>query len=452
MTVGEALDRVADQELHSVRVVFTDQHGHLRGKTMAASVMASAFERGIGVPASLLHKDTGNTYAVRVWEPTGDATLDGLVGAPNIVMRPDPATLRVLPWVDGTGIVLADLTTTDGRPIPHSTRGLCRRAVDELGARGLGYMAGLELELHLFRVAGDGALEHTHPGWDLLGEDALDRIEPAVEPIRRGLTALGFTPMTIEAELGPSQIELTFAPTTGLAVADQAVLVRSAIRHLARRNGHRATFMSRPRLDDDAFPSGWHLHQSLVDAADGGNLFRPGPGDELLSPLGRNFVAGLLANAPASCLLTTPTVTGYKRYRPHAVTPDRITWSREHRGAMLRVIGGPDDPATRVENRAGDPAANPYLYVASQIWSGLDGIECGRQPPPPALDPYDVGSGDRLPRSLGEALMAFETSDLYRRVLGADVAAYLATLKRSEWRRFCSAVTDWEQREYFPQF
>lgn len=454
--------------IHSVRAVFTDQHGHLRGKTVSAAALPNVVERGIGVPGSLLHKDTGNTYAVDLWKPTGDATLDALVGARNIILRPDPATFRTLPWAPGSAIVLCDIETESGASIAHSPRTICARALDRLESHGLGFVAGLELEFHLYARADDGTLTHTHPGWDLLGEEALDRIEPVVEPIRAGLTAMGLAPSTIEAELGPSQIEMTFAPATGLDIADQAVLVRAAIRNMARRSGHHATFMSRPSIGDASFPSGWHLHQSLVDldavtsgAGSGGtgssgarsggsgpSRFMPGPNDELLAPLGRQWVAGLLHHAPAACLLTTPTVTGYKRYRPRAVTPDRISWSKEHRGAMLRVVGGPGDAGTRVENRAGDPAANPYLLVASQVLSGLDGIDNQRTPPPPTDSPYEADGGEHLPRSLGEAIDHFDSSAMFRAALGDDVVDYLLTLKRSEWHRFCAAVTDWEQHEY----
>jgi glutamine synthetase len=459
------LDLIAEAGVHSVRVVFTDQHGALRGKSISAAAMPAALERGIGVPASLLHKDTGGVYAIDLWKPTGDATLDALVGARNIVMRPDPDTVKLLPWAEGTAVVLSDLESVDGEPIRHSTRQICAEATNRLHDRGLAFVAGLELEFHLYRVAGNGRLEQTHAGWDLLGEETLDIIEPAVEPIRRGLTALGIPPTTIEVELGPSQVEMTFAPAVGLAVADQAVLVRSAIRQIARRHGHRASFMCRPKVGTTSFPSGWHLHQSLVDRADptGTSLFVPPDDSRLLSDLGRRYVAGLLAHAAASCMLTTPTITGYRRYRPNAIAPDRVSWSREHRGAMLRVVGGPGDRATRVENRIGDPAANPYLYIASQVLSGLDGIEAGLEPPAPTESPYEPTGGDLLPRSLGEAIDAFGRSGFYRRALGDDVVAYLTTLKQSEWKRFEDRrqptwrqdprkVTDWEQREYFGQF
>jgi glutamine synthetase len=147
-------------------------------------------------------------------------------------------------------------------------------------------------------------------------------------------------------------------------------------------------------------------------------------------------------------MLTTPTINGYKRYRPHAVAPDRVAWSRQHRGAMVRVIGEAGEPATHLENRVGDPAANPHLYVAAQLVCGVDGLRRRLEPPPATLSPYEEAAGPLLPRSLGEAIAAFEASSLYRSVWGAEVVDYLLTVKRSEWNRFQSAVTDWELREY----
>jgi glutamine synthetase len=348
--------------------------------------------------------------------------------------------------------MLCDLYTTDAEPVALSTRQLLRGVLADLdAATGLRLRAGLELELHLYRPAAvPGAKpEPLHPGWDLLGEPHADLVEPHVEPIRAALAAIGHEPRSIEIELGPGQLELTFAACDGMAAADQAVLVRSTIRQVARRNGLHATFMSRPGVGD-AFPSGWHLHQSLV-GADGANAFAGG-GRHGLSPLAEQWLAGLQAHAEPSCLLTTPTVTGYKRYRPQSVAPDRITWSVEHRGAMLRLVGGPAAASTHVENRVGDPAANPYLYLASQVVSGLDGIRSSLAPGPPDDSPYDADAGRRLPRSLLEAIVAFEASPLYRRAFGDEVVGYLATLARSSWDRFAAHVTDWEQREYFELF
>lgn len=430
-------------ELHSIRVCFADQHGLLHAKTLPAERWPELAAEGVAMPASLLAKDTGGTYAVGLWAPSGLPTLDALLGAQDLILRPDPATLRLLPWAPGTAWVLSDLELVDGTPIGLCSRRLCRQATDALAALGARLLVGLELELHLFDEV-DGA--PIHPGWELLGERHADLVHDRMEPIRQGLRALGLPPRSIEVELGPGQIELSFAPTEALQAADDAVLVRTAVHQLARRNGMRASFQCRP--SGSSFPSGWHLHQSLIDLA-GVPLFpAAGSGGALLSDLGRHWLGGLLAHAASSCLLTTPTVNGYKRYRPNSVAPDRVAWSRQHRGAMVRLIGGGPDPATHLENRIADPAANPYLAIASQLVAGLDGLHRSLEPPPITASPYHRDAGPLLPRSLGEAIDAFEAAELYRRVWGEELVAYLLTIKRSEWSRFLTAVTDWEQREY----
>ena len=453
---SDAAARVEDQVrslgLRSVRVSFADQHGLLHGKVLDAAQIPHALRNGVSFPGSLLTKDTGRHYAFKLWEPDGGPTLASVMGARDMLMVPDPTTFRVLPWLEGTGWLLSDLYSVEGAPIELSTRRICGEAHRKLTDRGLRLRAGLEIEFHLYSVdEASGEHQRIHEGWDLLAESYSDQIEPLLEPIQRHLTELGLPPRTIETEQGPSQVELTFLPADGIELADQAVLIRAAVKQVARRHGLHATFMSRPGRDD-TFPSGWHIHQSIVSVDDGRNQFAPTVPGETLSKMATHYLGGLLDHAPESCLLTTPTITGYKRYQPYKVAPDRIVWSRQHRGAMLRVIDEPPGAATRIENRAGDPAANPYLYLTSQILSGLDGIDSRIEAPPPTEMPYEAEAGPLLPRTLGEAIEAFDRSGFYRNTLGDEIVDYLVTLRRSEWTRFQAAVTDWEQREYYDTF
>jgi glutamine synthetase len=199
------------------------------------------------------------------------------------------------------------------------------------------------------------------------------------------------------------------------------------------------------------------LHQSLVDAG-GHNALA---GKEFLSSLGESWLAGLLEHAVAATVFATPTVNGYRRYRPNSLAPDRASWGFDHRGAMIRVLGGKEDPATRFENRLGEPAANPYLYIASQIVCGLDGVERKLAPRPRDDEPY---SAERplLPTSLGQALDALQASALFRRQFGEVFVDYYLKLMRSELGRYQQWVaehrvpetepTDWEQDEYFDFF
>jgi glutamine synthetase len=208
--------------------------------------------------------------------------------------------------------------------------------------------------------------------------------------------------------------------------------------------------MCRPRIPN-VMSSGWHLHQSLKDRRSGVNAFMPARTGELLSDTGRHFLAGLLRHARAGAVFTTPTLNGYKRFRPHSLAPDRAIWGHDNRGVMVRVLGGAGDPATRLENRVGEPAANPYLYVASQVLAGLDGLERRLDPGPSADAPYDA-KAELLPKSLAEATAALRGDAFFREALGAGFVDYLLTIKEAEIARFQAEVTEWEQREYFEMF
>jgi glutamine synthetase len=262
--------------------------------------------------------------------------------------------------------------------------------------------------------------------------------------------ALGLPLRSVECEYGPSQCELTFGAQAGLEPADTMVLVRSAVKQICRRHGLHATFMCRPRIPN-VMSSGWHLHQSLRDRRTGANAFVPGKAGELLSDAGRHFLAGLLVHARAGALLSTPTLNGYKRFRPHSLAPDRAVWGHDNRGVLVRVLGGAGDPATRLENRIGEPAANPYLYMASQVLAGLDGLERRLDPGPSSDTPYEA-KAERLPASLAEAVAALRADAFFREQLGGGFVDYLCTIKDAEIARFQAEVTEWEQREYFEMF
>jgi glutamine synthetase len=459
---ARSLRKIAEEKkLETIRLSFADQHGLLRGKTLIASEALASLESGVGVTTSLLAKDTSHKTVFPVFTAGGGFGLKEMEGAADALMVPDPITFRVLPWSPGTGWVLCDIHFGNGKPVPFSTRQLYRSVVNRLGERGYDFIAGLEVEFHLFKLddphmAAEDAGQPGRPpsvsllthGYQYLSEQRFDQIEPIVDILRRDILALGLPLRSVEVEFGPSQCEFTFAPRKGVEPADNMVLFRSAVKQIARRHGYHATFMCRPKLAN-LFASGWHLHQSLVSRASGENVFMAK--DELLSPFASNYLAGLLAHARASTVFTTPTINGYKRYRTFSLAPDRAIWARDNRGVMIRVLGGAGDPATRLENRIGEPAANPYLYMASQILSGLDGVDRKLDPGPSADTPYETRA-DFLPKSLHEAVSALDADPFFREALGAGFVDYYVHIKKMEIERFQAEVSDWEHREYFEMF
>jgi glutamine synthetase len=258
------------------------------------------------------------------------------------------------------------------------------------------------------------------------------------------LQGLGLPLRSLEVEFGPSQIEVTFGTSTGMQPADLMLLFRNATKQIFAREGYLASFMCRPQMPHVA-SSGWHLHHSIEDAGTGRNLF---PHTDGLSPIARGWLGGLLRHARAATAFSTPTINGYKRYQPNSMAPDHVVWAYDNRAAMVRVVGVAGDPATHLENRVGEPAANPYLYMASQIAAGLDGIVTGADPGSPADTPYSTDA-PTLPRTLLEAIAALRDSACFREAFGDTFIDYFARLKEFEIDRFLSDVTDWEQREYF---
>jgi len=451
------------QGVETVRFSFADQHGILRGKTLAAAEVDVAMKRGVTVTSTLLLKDTSHKTVFPAFTPGGGVGIAALQGAADVLMIPDVSTFRVLPWAPNTGWLLCDLQFQDGKPVPFCTRTILKNALKKL--QPYEFVSGLEVEFHVFRIldqhhrpsdAGQpgtppevepldpqAKLELLSTGYQYLTEQRYDLVAPVIELLRKDLGALGLPLRSFEIEFGPSQLELTLRPLPGLESADAMILLRSAVKQIARRHGYHATFMCRPRLPN-VMSSGWHLHQSLKQ--NGENAFVSEKQD--LSNTGRQYLAGLLAHARAACAFATPTLNGYKRYRPYSLAPDRVTWGKENRGAMLRVIGGKGDPGTRIENRIGEPAANPYLYFASQVYSGLDGIDRKLKPPPSADTPYEARA-ELLPRTLAEALAALREDAVVRKAFGKAFVEYYCTLKEAEIARFNLEVTEWEQREYF---
>ncbi len=456
---AEVIKRVEADGIRLIRLFAPDPHGLLRGKTVSARVLGAAFGSGVGIPSTLLLKDTAQNNVFPVWEEDVSFGGQSLAGVNDVICAPDPHTFRVLPWSNSEAIMVCDLVFRSGERVGISSREVLRQAEKRLADAGFTAMFGLEVEFQIFEVT-DPALEHedaTRPprpietrnltrGWQYLSETLHGETEELLDHLFQMADAFDLKPRTVEVEMGPSQFEITFDPSGPTDQADRFTLFRSMVKKLAHSRGLHASFMAKPKMPNSA-ANGWHIHQSLIEKATGRNAFTPQENGTLTQSANR-WIAGLLENAAASCVMTNPTVNGYKRFSPYQLAPNRILWGADNRGAMIRTLLYPGDHASRVENRAADSSANPYLALAGQILSGLDGLERGLEAPTEAKLAY----GDEaplLPADLLSAIEAFEQSPLYRTVLGDEFVAYLSGIKRHEWRRYTMAVSDWEQAEYF---
>ena len=471
--VERMMDLIDDRSVELVRFAWCDLHGVTRCKALTASATRRALRDGVGMVSTLMLKDTSDRTAYRVFEPGGTAGLDGFEHAGNLSLVADPESFRVLPWAPTTGWVRGQLRR-DGEVVELDTRGVLQRALARLKQAGYRLRCGLEIEFHIYRIVDTSAqldperaawpgsppgVALIHPGFNLLNEAWWDMAAEPMRIVQHTAEALGLPLLSLEIELGPSQVEAVFEATDALTAADNMVLFRSAVRQALQRAGYHATFMCRPPFPH-IMSSGWHLHQSLEHDASGTSAFvretpEPGttPDDALhtLSATGARYLAGLLEHAVATTVFCTPTINGYERFRPNALAPQSVSWGRDNRGAMLRVIGGCGDAATRIENRVGEPAANPYLYLAAQIHSGLDGIERALEPPRATDDPYAAEAGARLPASLDDALDALEADARICAAFGPAFVACLARVKRFELARHAEATdkVDFVRREYF---
>ncbi|CUH87539.1 Glutamine synthetase [Phaeobacter sp. CECT 5382] len=471
---AEILAEAQDAGLETIRVLFADQHGILRGKVLVLDAFEGLFRSGLNVPSTLLLKDTSHRTAFAVWgeggagpADTGDAETAGagfvpMRGAGDVLLLPRPETFRILPWSPHSAWILCDTVQSDGAPIRFSSSHVLRQAEAELDAQGLQAIFGLEVEFQIFERL-DAACTHSQSsmpgapvetrnltqGYQYLTETRYSDCEAVLDLIRRNAQGLGLQLRSVEIEMGPSQFEFTFAPLPAMQQADAMVMFRTMVKEVCARAGFHASFMAKPRLEN-AMANGWHLHQSLIEHTTKRNLFEPNP-DGSLSSAASGWIAGLLKHAAETSVLIAPTVNSYKRYQPFQLAPNRIQWGRDNRGAMLRGLMQPGDSASRIENRAPDSSANPYFAIAAQILAGSAGMAAGLSAPAPTTSPYEAGAA-LLPRSLGQALDAFEDSAFLRSALGVEFVSYLSQLKRAEWERYLNTVSEWEQAEYFNLF
>ena len=456
------LDQLKADGVETLRFVFPDQHGLLRGKTVLTDAAVSAFTGGLGLPSTLLLKDTAHKTVFPVWD--GDVSLGatGLNGAQDVIAVPDPGTVTMLPWSPQSRIVLCDLYDRSGAAINIAPRAILRRAMNALSEAGFAALMGLEVEFQVFERLNDGRVhaDATMPpaaietqnltqGWQYLTDARYGATEELWDELRRACGAMALGLRTIEIEMGPSQFEFTFEPADPMTQANRFVFFRTMVKELCHRRGLHASFMAKPRLPNAA-ANGWHIHQSLTEVTTGHPVFMPTDG-QTLTPQADGWIAGLLEHAAAACLLTTPTINGYKRYGPFQLAPNRVAWGRDNRGAMIRALMYPGDGASRIENRVADTTANPYFAFAAQLLSGLDGIHRTAHAPPETNTPY-ASEFPVLPASLIDAVEAFDQSAFFRAAMGDTFVDYLCHIKRAEWARYIGTVSEWEQAEYFNMF
>ncbi|MEV6318905.1 glutamine synthetase family protein [Streptomyces sp. NPDC051776] len=447
----QAYDRLrADADagrIDEVIVAVPDIQGRLQGSRLSVDhFLGEAAQDGFGACVYLLasdvEMDTGPGYAIDAWNS----------GFGDFLLRPDPATLRTLPWDDRTALVLADTEWPTGgeeprRPVEIAPRHVLRTQLDRLADRGLAAFAGTELEFLVFtdtyRDAWQRRYHDLEPATQYNVDYALQglgTLEPVVRRIRREMVRAGLTMETARAECHPGQYEIVFRYDEAMITCDHHVLFKNGAKQIAAQEGVALTFM--PKYDEGEGNS-CHVHLSLR-GTDGTPVLADPSAADGMSDLMRHFVAGQLACLPDFALLMAPNINSYKRLQPGAFAPTGITWGRDNRTCPVRVVG--TGASLRIEHRVPGGDANPYLAVAAAVAAGLHGIENRLPLPEPhaanALADPDV---PRLPTTLTEALHRWETSETAAKVFGETVVGHYAQAARTELAAFETAVTDWER-------
>ena len=436
-------------EVDTVVSAVCDMQGRLVGKRVEATFFLDhCLDHGTHFCTYLLGTDMEMTT------PDGFALMNWETGYGDFLARPDWATLRRVPWLPGTAVVLADaVVEATGDLVPVAPRSVLRRQIDRAAALGLRPMMASELEFYVLRDSYEGAHAKGFVGLEPAGwynEDyhllQATKLEPLYRRLRNEMTAAGIPIEFSKGEAAPGQHEVNIHYADALEAADRAILFKHGAKEIATQDGRALTFMAKP--DQTWTGSSSHIHVSLWDADGDRNRF-PAPGDDprAMSETMRHFLGGLIAGARELSLLVASTVNAYKRYAAASWAPVRIVWARDNRTCGFRVVG--HGPALRIENRFPGGDTNPYLAYAAVLAAGLHGIEHRIEPPAEFRgNGYTATGAPRVPRALYEAIAAFEESQIARAAFGADIVAHYHNAARVEQHAYDAAVTDWERARY----
>ncbi|MDB2407378.1 glutamine synthetase family protein [Jannaschia sp.] len=436
------LDDLRNGPYDTVLVAFVDMQGRLMGKRFTVS---NFLESGYAethccnyLLATDLEMATPDGYASTSWEQ----------GYGDFVLTPDLATLRPLPWLDGTALVLCGVSDhATHKPVPHSPREMLKAQVARAEAMGLTPMMATEIEFFLFRDSYDDIRKSGFRTLDPLVGYNQDynlfqsaREEHVMRPIRNHLVAAGVPVENSKGEAETGQEELNIRYADALTAADHHVISKQAIKEIAEQHGHAATFL--PKWRADKVGSAAHIHQSMVQKRE--NAFHNAGKPHGMSNVMGSYVAGLLKYTPDMTAFLAPYVNSYKRFLPGTFAPTKIAWSIDNRTAGYRLVGE-DTKGVRIECRIPGSDMNPYLACAAQLAAGLKGIEEGLDPPDPATgDIYGMADVPDIPHTLRAATETLRGSQMLRDAMGEDVIDHYTRACEVEQEAFDAAVTDWE--------
>ncbi len=435
---------VAEGEVDTVVLAFTDMQGRLQGKRLSAEFffdeVAEHYSEGCNYLLAVdVDMNTVDGYAMSSWA----------TGYGDFVLRPDMTTLRRMPWHEATALVIADLTWLDEAPVVASPRQILKAQIDRLAARGWTAMTGTELEFLVFRDSYEqAAAKHYRDlvpanqynvDYSILGTS---RIEPLLRKIRNGMTGAGLYVESVKGECNLGQHEIAFRYADAVTTCDNHSIYKTGAKEIAAQDGSSVTFMAKPNLREG---NSCHIHLSLRGRD--GTPVLAGDRPHGLSKIGEHFLAGQLAAMRELTLCYAPNINSYKRYVPGSFAPTSVRWGVDNRSCAMRLVG--HGHSLRVENRTPGGDVNPYLAVAAMIAAGLHGIDNELPLEPAFAGNAYTDTSSRVPETLREALELWGKSDLVRQSFGDEVTEHYGNYARVELAAYDAAVTDWELQRCF---
>jgi glutamine synthetase len=448
-----ALEEMIRQgEVDTVLMVFPDLQGRFMGKRVTGAFFLDDILAGEGaihacnyLLATDMEMEPLPGYRYASWD----------IGYGDFRAVPDLSTLRRIPWLDCTALVICDIVDEEsGEPVEVSPRQILRRQVERAGALGYTVKTGSELEFYLFRdsfedAAADG-YRSLRPHSDYIMDYHIlqtTKDEYIIRKIRNDMDAAGVPVEFSKGEFGRGQQEINLRFSDALEMADRHMIYKNGVKEIASLLGRSVTFMAKWSMAEAG--SSFHLHSSLWDAAGETSLMWEQDAPYHMSGACRHYLGGLVATARELAWMFAPFVNSYKRYQAGSWAPTAVVWGCDNRTCGFRVVG--EHKSFRIENRLPGADGNPYLAFAATIAGGLHGIEHELEPPEPYDgNAYAAADVPRVPTALHEAVAALAASEVASKAFGDAVHQHLVNTARQEQRIFDNeTVTDWELRRYF---
>ena len=438
-------------EIDTVVVAFADMQGRLIGKRFQAEFFVDGAHAETHACNYLLADDIDMEpvpgYQAASWDK----------GYGDFIMKPDMATLRRIPWLEGTALVLCDVLDHHHHDVAHSPRAILRKQIARLAERNMTPLCASELEFYLFDETFDSAAGKRFHGLKTAGNYIEDynilqttKEEGVMRAVRKGMQGAGIPVENSKGEWGPGQEEINVRYAPALDMADRHVILKNGIKEIAHLQGKAVTFMSKWRYDLAGSSS--HVHMSLWDKAGKTPLFLDAKAEFGMSDLMRSFVAGQMKYARDMTVFLAPYINSYKRFQAGTFAPTKAVWSRDNRTAGFRLCGE-GTKGIRIECRIGGADLNPYLAFAALIASGLAGIDEKLKLEAPFSGDAYIGKGiPEIPKTLRDATAALAESKFMRQALGDDVVEHYVHTARWEQLEYDRRITDWELMRGFERY